>query len=333
MRCLLGLNLSSRGLEFLARRDDGTTPLSGLIQLGQGDRPSASGLAERTVSSLGDLVVSAVAASGGFDGCTEGGVLPLSDPDRDMLVSSGPMGLAPLVALELSRMLGVEALLVEPFTAREGVRGLTGLPELPIRPLRHAPQVKWCYLRAREEGLYPPEASAVVAYLGRGTSVCALKGGRVVDSNNPEETGPFSVAFAGSLPAMELVRRAMSGALRREDLTRLVAGGGGVVGYLGTYNLVEVEALYHRGDQKARLVVEAMAHQLAQEMGSMAQSLGGRVDFMALCGGGAAFAALAERVSQRVQWIAPVLRYPEVDALESVVQLALRHLATRGQPG
>ncbi|EHM10649.1 butyrate kinase [Thermanaerovibrio velox DSM 12556] len=331
---VMALNLSSGGLEFASARPGGGEWIKGMVPLRSFDESEARTVSERLAASLKGEPVDLLAASGGLDAPLNGGVYFLNDDLEGRLASAGAIGFAPLVALLTARLLGLRALLVEPMTSSELLpHGLiTGLPELPVRPLRHAPQVKWCNMLAREEGLFPQDASSVVAYLGRGFSVCALKGDRVLDSNNPEETGPFSVAFSGSVPAMDLIREALSGRRSREELVRLLAGGGGVAGYLGTYLMTEVEASYQRGSQRAAEVVRAMAHQVSQSLWAMAGALDGAVDFIALCGGCAAFSDLSDLISRRVQWIAPVFRYPRITGLQAVSELALRSLDGRYTP-
>ncbi len=49
-----------------------------------------------------------------------------------------------------------------------------------------------------------------------------------------------------------------------------LAGKGGLVAHLGTNNAVEVEQRIDAGDDHARLIYEAMAYQIAKEIGAMA---------------------------------------------------------------
>ena len=58
-----------------------------------------------------------------------------------------------------------------------------------------------------------------------------------------------------------------------------------MVGYLGTNDAVRVEKRIADGDEKAKLVYEAMAYQVAKEIGSAAAVLHGRVDAIILTGG------------------------------------------------
>jgi len=45
----------------------------------------------------------------------------------------------------------------------------------------------------------------VIAHLGGGFSIAALEKGKLIDSTNPNEEGPFQLERAGSLPVSDFV--------------------------------------------------------------------------------------------------------------------------------
>ncbi len=59
---------------------------------------------------------------------------------------------------------------------------------------------------------------------------------------------------------------------------------GGLMGYLGTNDVVEVERLIRSGDENAKLIYKAMAYQVAKEIGSASVVLAGKVDAIILTG-------------------------------------------------
>ena len=61
----------------------------------------------------------------------------------------------------------------------------------------------------------------------------------------------------------------------------MVMGRGGLVAYLGTNSAMEVEKRIAGGEEAAREVYQAMAYQIAKEIGAMATVLAGRC--MRLC--------------------------------------------------
>ena len=80
------------------------------------------------------------------------------------------------------------------------------------------------------------------------------------------------------------------------------------------------------GDEHARWIYEAMAYQIAKEIGGMATVLGGNVDALFLTGGLAHSELLTGWIVDRTAWIAPVLIYPGQDELEALALGALRVL-------
>jgi len=62
-------------------------------------------------------------------------------------------------------------------------------------------------------------------------------------------------------------------------------GKGGYVAYFGTNNAYEIELMAIEGDEKARLIQDAMSYQIAKTIGAMATVLHGKVDGIILTGG------------------------------------------------
>ena len=91
-------------------------------------------------------------------------------------------------------------------------------------------------------------------------------------------------------------------------------------------DLVEVERRIADGDRKAELVFNAMAYQIAKEIGAMAAVLDGRVDALLLTGGMAHSDRLIADLTAYVSWIAPIMRYAGEDELQALVEGTLRVL-------
>ena len=69
-----------------------------------------------------------------------------------------------------------------------------------------------------------------------------------------------------------------------------------------------------------------MAYQVAKEIGAMSAVLKGDIDAVVLTGGLAYSKMLTDWITERVNWIAPVLIYPGEDELLAMAQGALRVL-------
>jgi butyrate kinase len=152
----------------------------------------------------------------------------------------------------------------------------------------------------------------------------------MIDVNQAlDGTGPFSPERVGGLPVGDVLRLAFSDQHTYEELFRLFTRQGGLLAHLGTNDAREVEARISGGDSHARLVYEAMAYQIAKEIGLMSAVLSGRPDGIVLTGALAHSGLLVGWIRERVEWMAPLLVYAGSDELLAMAQGALRVL--RGQ--
>ncbi len=244
--------------------------------------------------------------------------------------------LGAILAHDLAGRVGVPAFIVDPVCVDEfaPVARISGLPEIERRSLSHALNLKATARRAaRDLGRTYDQLSLVVVHLGGGISVTAHDRGRMVDVNQAlDGTGPFSPERSGGLPVGDVVRICYAVPpyaglqLTYDQMFRKIAGQGGLVAHLGTNSAVEVERRIAEGDAHARLIYEAMAYQIAKEIGAMATVLAGEVDAIVITGGLAHSDMLVDWVEQRVAWIAPVMRYPGEDEMLALAQGALRVL-------
>ncbi|MBM4465893.1 MAG: butyrate kinase [Chloroflexi bacterium] len=244
--------------------------------------------------------------------------------------------LGAIIADEIARRAGIPAFIVDPVCVDEfdDIARISGLPEIERRSLSHALNLKAAARRAaRELGKGYDEVNLVVAHLGGGISVSAHRRGRMVDVNQAlDGTGPFAPERAGGLPVGDVLRMAYSippydDTYRPyEEMFKKIAGRGGLVAHLGTNDARQVERRIEEGDQHARLIYEAMAYQIAKEIGLMATVLKGAVDAIILTGGLAHSGVLMNWIVERVEWIAPVMIYPGEDEMLAMAQGALRVL-------
>ena len=106
----------------------------------------------------------------------------------------------------------------------------------------------------------------------------------------------------------------------------------GLLAYLGTDDLREVEERIEAGDGKARLVYDAMVYQIVKEIGAMAAALRGEVDVIILTGGMARSPRIVRDIKGYVSWIAPVEVIPGENELEALAYAALRALKGLEEP-
>jgi butyrate kinase len=180
---------------------------------------------------------------------------------------------------------------------------------------------------AAELGKAYPDSRLVVAHLGSGISVAAHRGGRIIDTTNANESGPFSPERAGTLPVGDLVRLCFSGKHTERELVRKLTSQGGLIAHLGTNEFAEVERRIDQGDPAATLVYRAMAYQIAKEIGAMAVILEGEVDAVVLTGPLAHSQRLVDWIVNRVAWIGPLKVYPGGDEMHALAAGAARVLS------
>jgi butyrate kinase len=251
-----------------------------------------------------------------------------------------------ILAHEIACQAGVPAWTVDPVSVdeMEPLARVSGLPEIERHSFAHALNLKAVARQvARDLGSAYERLNLIGVHLGGGITVSAHRRGAMIDVNQAlDGTGPFSPERAGGLPVGDVVRLCY-GLLSREgrpsrddcpsrdrpqyaEVMRRIVGGGGLVAHLGTNDAREVERRIEAGDERARLVYQAMAYQIAHEIGGMAAVLKGQVDAIYLCGGLARSERLVGWIVERTSWIAPVHVYPGQFEMAALVQGALRAL-------
>tara|TARA_Y100000588_G_C13585520_1_gene640636 strand:- start:99 stop:587 length:489 start_codon:yes stop_codon:yes gene_type:complete len=154
----------------------------------------------------------------------------------------------------------------------------------------------------------------------------------MIDANNANEMGPFSPERAGGLPVGDIVKMCFSGDYTMKTLKPKLRGKGGLVAYLGTNDAREVLKMIEAGDEKAKLVFEAMGYQIAKEIGSMATALKGDIDAIVLTGGVAYSEYLTNYIKDMVGFIAPVIVKPGEDEMTALNESVIRVLNNEETP-
>lgn len=240
-----------------------------------------------------------------------------------------------LLALGVADARGIPAYIVDPVAVDEflPVARISGIPQITRRSLGHALNIRAVARRvAGGLGRSLQQCNFVVAHLGGGISIAPVERGRILDYNNANEAGPFSPERAGSLPAGDVVNLAFSGQYSERELIKLFNGQAGLVAHLGTNDAREAIARAEAGDERASLVLDAMAYQIGKEIGAMATVLAGRVDAVILTGGLAHAGYLTERIGRLVSFIAPVQVVPGEDEMLALAEGAWLVLSGQEQP-
>ena len=117
-----------------------------------------------------------------------------------------------------------------------------------------------------------------------------------------------------------------------DEMYRRAVGRGGLVAYLGTNDVREIEKRIDTGDKEAAEILEAMAYQVAKEIGALVAVVAGDVDAIVLTGGLAYSERFVGWIRKRVESFARVMVYPGEDEMRALVEGALRVLRGEEAP-
>lgn len=278
--------------------------------------------------------LSAVCGRGGLLRPIEGGTYAVNEAMledlREGYSGQHASNLGGIIANEIAEGLNIPAFIVDPVVVDElsPIARISGFSLIERKSIFHALNQKAVARRyAKETGRAYKDLRLIVTHMGGGITVGVHEDGKVIDVNNGlHGDGPFSPERAGTVPAGDLVELCFSGQYYRHEIMKKLVGQGGLVGYLGTNDAVTVEKRIQKGDKEAALVYDAMAYQVAREIGSASAVLKGQVDAIILTGGLAYGKDFVKAISDRISWIADVVVHPGENELQALAEGASRVL-------
>lgn len=235
------------------------------------------------------------------------------------------------IAAALAREFRVPAFVVDPVTVDEFCpeAEFSGYAPITRRSIAHVLSVRSAAVRMAEKtGAHVEHANYVVAHLGSGITVAAVRGGRIVDNNIAFlGEGPFTPQRAGTLPLRELIELCYSGRFTKEQLFEELTQRAGLQSYLGEHRMEEIEKRIAAGDERARLAVEAMVYQIAKTIGAMAVAVGPDCEAVILTGGLARSETIVRSLKRRLTHLFPVLVLRDTLEMQEMALGACRVLA------
>ncbi|MBK7172232.1 MAG: butyrate kinase [Bacteroidales bacterium] len=272
--------------------------------------------------------ITVVMARGGLIKPVKSGIYEVNEAMKKDL-RTGVMGrhatnLGGLIGDRIAGMLpNAKAYLADPVVVdeMEPIARVSGIPQIERTSIFHALNHKNVSREyAKSINRKYEDLNLVVAYIGSGgVSVGAHHGGKVVDVNQAfDGDGPFSMTRSGSLPVGQLIDLCYNGKYTREQMRQLITEKGGILAYLGTKSLSQVLSMVDEGDEQATLIMDAMAYQVAKEIGSMSTVLDCKVDAILIMGAIMNSKFFTTQLIRRIEKIAPVSIYPIVNDLDSL---------------
>ncbi len=278
--------------------------------------------------------LSAVVGRGGLLRPIEGGTYHVNDlmiaDLRKGYAGEHASNLGGIISYEIASGLNIPSFIVDPVVVDEmqPLAKVSGIPEIKRKSIFHALNQK-AVARRVSSLLGKPYSSLrlIVTHMGGGITVGAHFYGKVIDVNNGlHGEGPFSPERAGTVPVGDLVELCFSGEYYADEIMKKLVGQGGLVGYLGTNDAVRVEAMIANGNEEAALIYDAMAYQVAKEIGASSTVLEGQVDAIIITGGLAYGKEFVKKITKRVEWIADVIVQPGENELQALAEGGLRVL-------
>jgi butyrate kinase len=279
--------------------------------------------------------LSAIVGRGGpFKPLTSGTYLVtdklIKDIETGNYQSEHPSLLGAVLAKEIADTFSLSAYFVDPVSVDEfwELSRYSGLKEIKRKALSHALNVRMVAKKAAHElGKPYAECNFVVVHLGTGITVAAHYKGRQVDSSNANEDGPFSPQRTGSLPTMPLAKLCFNGEHTLDTIKKQLNRQGGMLSYLGTDDIKEIEQRIARGDREAENAYNAMIYQIAKEVGAYAVVLKGVIDAIVITGGIAHSDTFARKLKEWISFLcSEIFVYPGEGEMEALARGVLRVL-------
>lgn len=235
-----------------------------------------------------------------------------------------------ILAYGIAENLSIPSYIVDPVVIDEmkPVARISGMPEIPRISILHALNQKAVARKAALDlGKKYEKVNFIIAHLGGGISVGIHCKGNVVDVNNAlNGEGPFTPERSGGIPVGGLVNLCFSEKFTKDEIMKKIKGKGGLVAYLNTNDVREVVKMIGQGDKKAKLILEAMAYQVAKEIGAATTVLKGQIDAIILTGGIAYANEFINMIRDRVSFLSLVMVYPGEEEMLALCEGALRVL-------
>lgn len=254
---------------------------------------------------------------------------PMINDIKDPSTLEHASNLGCLLAYDIANSIGKKAFIVDPVVVDEldDIARISGLKKYPRTSIFHALNQKAIARKCAEEhNKQYEDLNMIVVHLGGGITIGAHKMGKVVDVNNGlTGEGPFSPERAGGIACFDIIDLCFTEGMTRQKAKKAIVGKGGIVDYLGTNDMREIEERTLNKDPEATAVFDAMTYQISKEIGAMAVAVfAGKLDYIVLTGGIAYDKRLVRFITEKAGFLAPVKVYPGEDEMMALYLGGLR---------
>lgn len=232
------------------------------------------------------------------------------------------------IAYAIAQKAGVKAYIYDAVAVdeMEEIYRITGIRGIERYGRGHNLNMRAAVLNLCErKGVDYKQKNIMSVHLGGGISVGLFSHGRLIDMISDDE-GPFSPERSGGLPAFKVVDYCYNKFDRQADMMKELQRKGGLISHFGTSDSREVEKRIAEGDQRAKLVYDAMILNIAKNIAKLTVDVNGRIDYIVLTGGIAHSDYVTGGIKERVEFIAPVEVIAGEKEMDSLAFGALRVL-------
>ncbi|KPA09490.1 butyrate kinase [Candidatus Magnetomorum sp. HK-1] len=236
-----------------------------------------------------------------------------------------------LLADRISKKYHLPAFIVDPVSTDEFLpeSKISGVPGIERKCRSHALSIK-SVARSTAKKIKKDlsKTNFVIAHLGGGVSICALKQGKIIDSTDGMlGEGPFSLERAGTLASERVIEMCLDQKLAWDQMIQILTKESGFKGYLDETNLQTIYNMINNGDKKARKILSAFVMQVVKWIGAMTALLKGKVDSIIITGGLANSDTLIQEISLYIENFAPITVIPGELEMEALAAGAIRVLS------
>lgn len=278
--------------------------------------------------------IDAFAGRGGSLECCEGGTYKINDlmyeHAKSMKIVKHPSALGIVLSRELGDLFKKPSFCVNPPDVDEFKieARITGIPTIYRESRIHALNQKEIAIRYADQiNANYEDLNLIICHIGGGISIAAHEHGKMVDCNDiVNGDGPMTPNRSGFVPAKALIAMCFKGEYDEKYMKSLINKNGGIMAWLGTNDMREVGEMIKSGNQKAKIVYDAMIYQIAKQVGAMFVSLKGNCDAIILTGGISNDQYLVDNLKTYIDKLTKVVVMPGEFELEALAAGALRVL-------
>jgi butyrate kinase len=144
--------------------------------------------------------------------------------------------------------------------------------------------------------------------------------------NGLDGEGAYTPERSGGLPLVDFADLVIQKKLSLAEVKKLIAGNAGIKSYLGETDLRIVEKRMNEGDEEAKYYLDGMCYQVGKSVSELAAVLKGKVDAIILTGGVMYSEYTRNKITEYVEWIAPVKVFPGEMEMEALYEGVYRVL-------